>query len=237
MSASDLLEHERIDFRRRAAQRRRQREARLQRLGFADYRVYLNSACWRETRERYWRDPDTRKACGLCGKNPSTLQLHHRTYARVGAEHLDDLVPVCLGCHQLIHALDRRGDLLGLDADLSELVDVRRATSYRHGRRAIPQPEMTDENRRRRTVLVRCRETARETLAKAEKQSKASEEVDRARRRLQRIEGQVDWIDRHPLLVIDKASVDHKIRSRGGRIPPWTKRRIEKEMKDRAARH
>jgi hypothetical protein len=40
----------------------------------------------------------------LCGaRGGAGLNLHHLTYARLGDEHLDDLLPACAPCHKIIH--------------------------------------------------------------------------------------------------------------------------------------
>jgi predicted HNH restriction endonuclease len=36
------------------------------------------------------------------------VHCHHRSYARFGREHLNDLMLVCLACHRAIHGLTRR---------------------------------------------------------------------------------------------------------------------------------
>lgn len=128
------------------------REVRLRRLGYPDYQSYIGSPEWASTRSRYWEDPDTLKTCAVCGTTEA-LALHHRTYDRVGAEHLDDLTPACPNCHRLIHELVRRGDLNGLDADLTILRNPGRAAQNRaatlepQAKRATKQA--TDVRRRR----------------------------------------------------------------------------------------
>lgn len=112
---SRLLEHETAEFRRRASTRRRAREARLRRLGFASYDAFIASPLWRAKRDEYWSDPDTLKDCSVCGSDGPGLALHHRTYERVGDERLSDLTPVCPACHTMVHALDQRGDLDGIE--------------------------------------------------------------------------------------------------------------------------
>jgi hypothetical protein len=47
---------------------------------------------WAETRQRY-RDSGRPHQCFVCGS--AEIQLHHKTYDRIGAEALDDLVPLC----------------------------------------------------------------------------------------------------------------------------------------------
>lgn len=44
----------------------------------------------------------------MCGSK-GNLQLHHRTYKRLGREHLSDLVPLCKIHHEQAHNLVRSG--------------------------------------------------------------------------------------------------------------------------------
>jgi 5-methylcytosine-specific restriction endonuclease McrA len=74
-------------------------------LGFPTYGAYLRSRHWREIRSRYQTEREWK--CRKCN-NRTGLQLHHKTYARMGAELLDDLEPLCSGCHRRLHN-KRRG--------------------------------------------------------------------------------------------------------------------------------
>lgn len=69
-------------------------------LSVVPYDDYLHSAHWQRTRqlalEHYGR------SCFSCGAT-SQLQVHHRTYERVGSERLRDLAVVCDDCHRRIH--------------------------------------------------------------------------------------------------------------------------------------
>lgn len=98
---------------------------RLRQLGYRSYKAYLRSEHWRSTRERY-RSSDVAEECYCCGA-PDGLHLHHKTYERLGSETLDDLVWLCGRCHQLVHVLERRGDL---PLNLAGLLDAVRARRY-----------------------------------------------------------------------------------------------------------
>lgn len=226
MPPAKLLEDERCAFYRRAQHRRKARERRIRRLGYENYTAFLRSSDWEETRSRYWRDPDTLKTCGLCGTKDPPLQLHHRTYERVGAEHLDDLVPTCLRCHQLLHALDRRGDIDGLDADLTQLTDAVRAARYRERRRRSEDGQ-TSENLRNQKILRNRLDDAKRQLKKEREKSKSPLAIHACERRIRRIENQLRWLDQHPALVIDPLSVDHKMRYSKRRPPPTAAKRPE----------
>lgn len=68
------------------------------------YNKYMSSAAWQKKRREYW-DANLLKSCYVCS-DPwigfKGKQLHHLTYQRFGNENLNDLVPVCPECHDLI---------------------------------------------------------------------------------------------------------------------------------------
>lgn len=66
-----------------------------------NYAKYLESDAWKELRDRVLRAAGFR--CRLCNRPHRTLQLHHRTYVRVGHEHDDDLTVLCPSCHEAYH--------------------------------------------------------------------------------------------------------------------------------------
>ena len=86
--------------------------ARLRELGYPSYQIYLKSSHWARIRSRY---KSSRSWVCLCGET-DRLQLHHKTYERVGAEQLDDLQALCDRCHSLVHELERQG-LIGIDLE------------------------------------------------------------------------------------------------------------------------
>jgi 5-methylcytosine-specific restriction endonuclease McrA len=64
------------------------------------YIDYLKSPEWKTTRLRAlrtWGD-----ACQLCGSK-ERIEVHHRTYARLTKEKMEDLMVVCHSCHEKIH--------------------------------------------------------------------------------------------------------------------------------------
>ena len=72
-----------------------------QRLPRTEYRNYIRSEAWRKVRARYWKSK-LLKTCYLCDAS-SNLQLHHKTYKRLGCEKLTDLIPLCDECHRYLH--------------------------------------------------------------------------------------------------------------------------------------
>lgn len=62
-----------------------------------EYRTYLASPAWQATRRAVLvRDGH---ACTQCGRIDS-LEVHHKTYERLGCEWLSDLETLCADCHQ-----------------------------------------------------------------------------------------------------------------------------------------
>jgi 5-methylcytosine-specific restriction endonuclease McrA len=65
-----------------------------------EYALYLESSRWAilrdEARERF----DNR--CAIC-YSEEEIEVHHRTYDRLGDEWVSDLVPLCADCHQKFH--------------------------------------------------------------------------------------------------------------------------------------
>lgn len=71
-----------------------------------DYVEYMRSPQWKRKRHQvlvYWNHK-----CGMCYK-PGKLQVHHRTYERLGHELITDLIPLCDECHDKFHDKTRAG--------------------------------------------------------------------------------------------------------------------------------
>lgn len=69
------------------------------------YQAYIGSAQWQEQRVRALRAAERR--CERC-HGVGSLQVHHRTYERLGAEELGDLEVLCRRCHSTHHQDERR---------------------------------------------------------------------------------------------------------------------------------
>jgi len=65
-----------------------------------NYFDYINSKAWKKRRVRYYRKYG--KYCDICGSTVG-IQLHHRTYIRLGSEADADLQALCRGCHENTH--------------------------------------------------------------------------------------------------------------------------------------
>ena len=70
------------------------------------YQDYMQSPEWKSKREKvliFWG-----RRCALCN-SPTRVEVHHRTYDRMGQELLTDLIPLCFECHDRHHGFMRRG--------------------------------------------------------------------------------------------------------------------------------
>jgi hypothetical protein len=74
---------------------------RLAELRAIPYRDYLRTPGWRRTRAAALVRAGN--ACSLDVTHTDRLEVHHRTYERLGAELVTDLVVLCHSCHQLHH--------------------------------------------------------------------------------------------------------------------------------------
>lgn len=64
------------------------------------YREYLRTQHW--ARQRTFAQERAGQRCELCGQD-DRLDVHHRSYARVGFEQPDDLIVLCVDCHRDHH--------------------------------------------------------------------------------------------------------------------------------------
>ena len=70
---------------------------------FVKYNEYINSFAWQRKRKEAFRYYG--KRCAVCGSTEA-LQVHHKTYKRLGREKMKDLQILCDGCHACEHEKD-----------------------------------------------------------------------------------------------------------------------------------
>ena len=92
----------------RSPTRNRQEVERLRARYKADRRAYYATSHWQALRKQVWaRDVNAEgvPACRTCWRTSAQVQLdvHHRTYERIGEERLEDLVLLDSDCHKAIH--------------------------------------------------------------------------------------------------------------------------------------
>lgn len=64
------------------------------------YQEYLKSSHWRTMRRKALENAE--HSCQLCNSD-SELNVHHRTYDRIGHERLTDVIVLCRDCHAKFH--------------------------------------------------------------------------------------------------------------------------------------
>ena len=71
------------------------------------YEGYLRSKAWYQKRKAKLFNADyTCEKCGYCSYKATVeipLDVHHKTYERLGNEDIDDLMVLCRNCHDRIH--------------------------------------------------------------------------------------------------------------------------------------
>ena len=71
---------------------------------YTSYKNYLQSEHWKDVKRRFYKSKLNHKKCYVCGRQ-GKLQLHYRTYKRIGREYLHDLIQLCGTCHLAAHKL------------------------------------------------------------------------------------------------------------------------------------
>lgn len=84
-----------------------------------DYQTYLQSEDWAKKRE--WALIFWGHKCALCFSKEH-LDVHHRTYERLGNELITDLIVLCHDCHFTFHkSLERRCDVEHISLPLARV--------------------------------------------------------------------------------------------------------------------
>lgn len=76
--------------------------------GSVDYRQYIDSRAWKRKRAKVIAERGSK--CEVCGAT-SGIQVHHKTYKRLGREAPSDLQILCGGCHANSHEGEKVGAL------------------------------------------------------------------------------------------------------------------------------
>lgn len=66
-----------------------------------NYRDYLNSPEWSDRKDRHYKKHKNTR-CRACG-SVEHLDVHHKTYKRLGNESKTDLITMCRSCHSFLH--------------------------------------------------------------------------------------------------------------------------------------
>lgn len=75
-----------------------------------NYHSYISSHAWRNSPARLAELKAACFRCRLCNASADDTQLevHHRTYERLGCEKVEDLTALCSQCHRSVTAESRR---------------------------------------------------------------------------------------------------------------------------------
>ena len=71
----------------------------IRRLRLMKYHDYLASSHWQKMKARVRK---IHQVCQVC-KTSDKLEVHHRTYAALGNENIEDLYLLCDNCHHGLH--------------------------------------------------------------------------------------------------------------------------------------
>lgn len=160
-----------------------------------EYReVYLRSDHWRETRLGALERAEHR--CQVCN-SAKFLNVHHRTYERVGEERPADLTVLCRMCHKLFHErrkvqpeprltkAQRKAQRKKAKPERQQIADEARASAKQRAKEARHlKPElraqvMTDRQRAAASMERRNAEERRRRKQEREAQAKADFEAGR----------------------------------------------------------
>ncbi len=81
-------------------EKKKQSGPRLRDFQTMPYAEYLQTSDWATRRAKALRFAGYR--CQICN-SPEELNVHHRTYERLGHEHMGDLITLCKNCHEIFH--------------------------------------------------------------------------------------------------------------------------------------
>jgi len=73
---------------------------------FSSYEEYLNSKDWANYKKMFYRC--NLNKCWVCGSDKN-LNIHHKTYQRLGKEKKGDCLFLCKTCHCEVHILIDEG--------------------------------------------------------------------------------------------------------------------------------
>lgn len=68
------------------------------------YRSFISSAAWQQSPARLQELAASGYRCRVCNasRREARLEVHHRTYARLGRERPSDLTTLCSTCHRVV---------------------------------------------------------------------------------------------------------------------------------------
>lgn len=109
------------------------------------YTAYISSGKWAAKRQQVLARDSNR--CQTC-LSQDDLEVHHKTYERLGDEALEDLITLCHECHEAITTVIRRRRYEGRAISINDHQSItpERNLEVNHG-----LPEITVSDHKRRT--------------------------------------------------------------------------------------
>ena len=81
---------------------------------YKKYSNYLAGSVWAKTKRRFRESSYCKNVCFVCGARDTILDLHHKSYARIGNEELTDLIELCPACHGGVHSATKEQKIKGI---------------------------------------------------------------------------------------------------------------------------
>ena len=69
---------------------------------YYSYHKYLQSNHWKKKRQDFLESKLYKNGCEICNSTKK-INIHHKTYKRIGNEKLNDLTALCEECHLKLH--------------------------------------------------------------------------------------------------------------------------------------
>ncbi len=90
---------------------------------YENYSNFIRSNAWRSKRKKFLASKLFTGCCWICGSK-NRIQVHHKTYVRIGKEKLNDLVALCENCHNELH--DKLSEKINSRANWNEVRRMRK---------------------------------------------------------------------------------------------------------------
>lgn len=89
------------------------------------YKDYIASERWARKRTQVFAHYG--KRCWACRTMRGPIHVHHLSYANLGREPMNDLIPLCMQCHREVTRIYKRNRRRGLRRVTMEFVRAKRA--------------------------------------------------------------------------------------------------------------
>ncbi len=77
---------------------------------FKEYNKYLKSNDWKMRKKEFIRMADYK--CETCEEEDKILHVHHLHYRSLGNESFEDVLVLCISCHERLHGRKFRRNMI-----------------------------------------------------------------------------------------------------------------------------